>query len=414
MYRGVRGQAMACLFSREVKMKQNTKNIWISCGSVLFFLSQFSAQALPLFSSPKDRLKSLVKAEDHLHHITEIRTKIQSSQKENLTPAAQNYTLLKKEYDTKQALIKKYEEELKTYIEAEIQKIEWEIVQKTILIRDTTTVIAEARKKNLGKDIILKVLAEQTTIGSEVQKLASQAFNNLWKQLGGKANVYLNKLGLTSTFTAFKTDEELLMDWNKSLLTEKAARQKALGLRDQLYHNKDFAQYLIDIRNKDIKGGWLEFFTRSAQGQKNLNTENILQKIQEIISLKHAITQLYPRLSQAIKDTGGLQTQIIQQYSMQAQAETTGAMEAIKKAKCSIITGLNDLTLPNLRTCLLKELHQIGFQKLSSFGSCYQLRQTTVVNKDIRGKPIYQVTEQFDAQAPYAKILACVKEYIKK
>jgi hypothetical protein len=370
----------------------------------IILLGHISAEALTLFSSPKDRLKALITADEQAKTIDNLNSKIRESQKESLKPAASDYNKIKKDYDEKLAIIKQKQGELKKIIVVEVKKLESEIQQKTALIQDAEAAIKDNRENIPRKDVLLKLLAGKTDVGSEAKNIASKGLKYLWEKLGSKVNTYLANVGFPKPFDGYKTSEEMITDWKKTLNKGKEDLQKALGFKDQLETNPKLANYLAEQLNKDIRG-WFTGY------QKQDNERQVKQKIQEIIELKEKAGEHYVSLSNVTGQLGTSATNIIRTYSDQAKASTDKALIAIKKADCKKLKGLNDLREETLKECMLGELQKVGFKKVSNLGECHQLRTTTQIGKDQKST---KITEQFDLNQTYQKVLACAKSYTVK
>lgn len=380
-------------------------NVSLTLSIVL--LSHTSAEALNLFSSPKDKLKALVAAHDQARIIDELNAKIRDSQTKALKPAATDYNKIKKEYDEISMSIKQRQDELKKIIEVEIKRLEQEIKQKTDLIQAAETAIKNDREKIPGKDIILNLLAGKLDTGSEVKNIASKGLKYVWEKFGSKVNEYLKSVGFPKPFNEYKSSEEIISDWQRSLNEEKQNLQKALGFKGQLETNPKLADYLTSQLNKN-SNGLLEWFTGS---QKRENERQVKQRIEEIIALKKKAAEHYMNLSNATGQLGASTTNIIRTYSDQAKLATDTALKSINKAGCGRLKGLNDLRSETLKACMFEQLQKVSFTKVSNLGECYQLRTTTQVGKDPKST---KITEQFDLNQPYEKVLACTKAYITK
>ncbi|OJX09539.1 MAG: hypothetical protein BGO77_05125 [Caedibacter sp. 37-49] len=374
-------------------------NIFTIVALALF--NYTSANALNLFSSSKDRLKALVAAHEQSQGIDSLNLKIRASQNEKLQPAASDYNKIKKDYDQQVFLLKQKQQELRKYIELEINRLKSEIEKKNNLILEAEKAIKANREKVAGKDVILNLLAGKTNVGSEAKNLVSMGAKYLWERLGTTINSYLAGIGLPKPFNEYKTAEEMIADWHASLAKEKEELQKAILFNSQLEKNPKLAEYLTEQLNKGIKG----WFTGS---QKQENERQVKQKIQEIVELRKNVSEHHVQLSNAIGQIGISATDIIRTYSDQAKVLTDKTLSSIKKADCKKLKGLNDLRNDTLKSCMLDELQKVGFKKVSNLGQCYQLRITTQIGKDAKSTTI---TEKFDLNQPYEKVLACAKAY---
>ncbi len=382
------------------KLKILHFTIFIMVVFILF--NQTSANAFSLFSSSKDRLKALVSAHEQNQAIDSLNLKIRATQNEKLQPAASDYNKIKKDYDQLVILLKQKQEKLRKDIESEINRLKSEIEKKNDLIQEAENAIKINREKISGKDVILNLLAGKTNIGTEVKNLASMGVKYVWEKFGTKVNSYLAGIGLPKAFNEYKTAEEMIADWHASLSKEKHELQKAIFFNSQLENNPKLAEYLTEQLNKGIRG----WFTGSL---KQENERQVKQNIQEIIELKQKASEHYVRLSNATGQIGTSATDIIRTYSDQAKVLTDKALASIKKADCKKLKGLNDLRNETLKTCMFDELQKIGFKKVSNLGQCYQLRTTIHVGKDAKSTTI---SEKFDLNQSYEKVLACAKAYI--
>jgi hypothetical protein len=362
------------------------------------------------FNKPQTgSLSALLFAAAQLEKIETLRNKIQAQKTGSINPLAGKYNILKKEYDSKNKEIETIKEKLKEPLEAEKKRIGWEITNLIILIKDTKAAIKESYDQDKAKKIIMMALAGN--LKKELSKQGANLKKEVFNMAKQQANAFLSKLGL-KPFEEAKSPKEMLLEWQEALSLKQNDYKKVQDFSTQLYRNPKFADYLVELVNRDIdeKTGFFSWLMGAGVQQKEKNKETIHNLIQQAIDLKKQVDEIHNQLSQTIGYTQTEQTKLIKGYSDESQALMSQTQVAIQKASCKTLKGLNDLNKEKIKACLIDQLSKIGFQKLSNINTCYTLRKIIPVGKNSKNT---KILNEFDSSKSFEQVRSCADDFLK-